>query len=246
MDIVYAKEKGIKVYNAPHYGDHSIAEYVFALLLNVSRKLIQSSYGVKNQILEDLNYEGVELFGKTIGIVGLGATGKFVYDIAKGFSMNPVYFDIVKDENYNYVSLDELCRISDIISINCPLNDKTLYMFDESKFSIMKNGVIILNTARGEIIKTRALYEALISKKVGFLALDVTESENIIYEDINERVNIDSIKDICFKNYYLMRKIISMDNVIVTPHSAYNTKEAKTRILDLTVKNILSSTKFTS
>ena len=153
------------------------------------------------------------------------------------------YYDIIKDERYNYLPLNELCAVSDIISINCPLNQNTLYLFDEGKFSIMKDGVIIINTARGEIIKTN---EALISKKVSFAALDVTESENIVFEDTRNRVDIDTIKDACFKNYYLIKKIMSLDNVLITPHIAYDTYEAKTRILETTLQNLYSSTKFTN
>ena len=248
VDMVYANENNIKVYTAPHYGDHSIAEYTFALLLSVSRKINESANDVKagNIIEGDIKYQGTELCGKTIGIVGLGATGKIVADIAKGFSMRPFYYDIKQDERYNYLPLDELCKKSDIISINCPLNQNTIYMFDESKFCLMKDGVIIINTARGEIIKTQALYEALISKKVGFAALDVVECENILYENPENFVKIDAIKDYCFRAYYITRKLMGLKNVILTPHMAYDTKEAKKRILEITVNNIIASTKFTN
>lgn len=245
VDLSYAEEKGIKVLNAPHYGDHSIAEYTFALLLNISRKIIKAADDVKTQNINDIEYQGIELQNKTMGIVGLGAIGKKVADIAKGFSMNPIYYDVIRDENYNYVSLEELCQKSDIISINCPLNSNTLYMFDTNKFEIMKDGVIIINTARGEIIKTTDLYKALLSGKVKFAAMDVVECENVLYEDAENRIDIDSVKDNCLKNYYVTRKLLTMDNVLITPHIAYNTLEAKKRILEITVNNLLSSTKFT-
>ena len=246
VDIIYAKKRNIKIYNAPHYGDHSIAEYTFALLLSILRKIIQSSKDVKKQTINNDKYRGMELCGKTIGIIGLGATGKIVADISQGFSMKPVYFDIQKDERYNYLPLNDLCKVSDIISINCPLNQNTLYLIDESKFSLMKNGVVIVNTGRGEIIKTRALLEALLSKKVSYAALDVVESEDLVYENLTNRIDINTIKDPCFKNYYMIRKIMSMENVIITPHIAYNTTEAQKRILEITVGNLISSTKFTS
>lgn len=248
VDLAYTSEHNITVYTAPHYGDHSIAEHTFALLLAVSRNIVKSNKDIKeNNITEgDVKYQGIELCGKTIGIVGLGATGKIVADIALGFSMKPVYYDIKKDERYNDVSFDELCKISDIISINCPLNQNTIHMFNENKFSMMKEGVIIINTARGEIIKTKALYEALLSKKVKFAALDVVECENILYENSTNKVKLDSIKDCCYKNYYLTKKIMNMDNVILTPHIAYDTTEAKRRILEITVQNLISSTKFTN
>lgn len=245
VDLSYAEEKNIKVMNAPHYGDNSIAEYVFGLLLSISRHISQSSLDVKNQNIDDDKYQGVELLDKTIGIIGLGAIGKKVADIALGFSMKPVYYDITKDENYNYMSLDELLSVSDIISINCPLNSSTLHLLDENKFELMKQGVIIINTARGEIIETAALYKALLCGKVKFAALDVVECENILYEDKENNIDIENVRENCLKNFYITRKLLTMKNVLITPHIAYNTLEAKNRILKITVDNLLSSIKFT-
>ncbi len=246
VDLSFAKERGISIFNAPHYGDYSIAEYTFALLLAVSRKIAKASRDVKEQTVVDEEYQGIELNKKTIGIVGLGAIGKKVAEIAKSFSMNVIYHDIKKEEGYNYTSFDELCRQSDIISINCPLNSKTLYMFDRNRFETMKNGVIIINTARGEIIKTTDLYDALLNKKVAFAALDVVECENIFLREENNKIDINSVKENCLKNYYVTRKLLNMQNVIITPHIAYNTKEARQRILEITVENLISSTKFTN
>ncbi len=248
VDLAYANEKNIKIYTAPHYGDHSIAEYVFALLLSVSRNIIEAQNDIKNGTIQegDIKYQGLELCGKTIGIIGLGAIGKIVADIARGFSMNPVYFDINKNEEYKFLPLDELCKVSDIISINCPLNQNTLHLLDENKFSIMKDDVIIINTGRGEIIKTEALYQNLLSKKVKFAALDVVECENVLYENPSFPVPLNSIKEACFKNYYITRKLINLKNVLLTPHIAYDTYEAKQKILEITVQNLIASTKFTS
>lgn len=246
VDLVCAKERGIKVFNAPHYGDSSIAEYVFALLLSNSRKIITAAFDVKNQKVEDAKYQGIELHSKTLGIVGLGAIGKKVFEIAKAFSMEVLCYDINKEEGYSYVSLDELCQKSDIISINCPLTSNTIHMFDSNRFQKTKDGVIIINTARGEVIDTLALFEALLSKKVSFAALDVIECEDILYEDKENPIDINSLHEKCLKNYYVSRKLLEMDNVLITPHIAYNTFEAKYRILEITVENIISLTKFTN
>lgn len=246
VDLLSAKERGIAVFNAPHYGDYSIAEYTFALLLSVSRRIIEASFDIKSQNIDDIKYQGIELYKKTIGIVGLGAIGKKVAEIAQAFSMNVIYHDVIQDKNYNYVSFDDLCRQSDIISINCLLNHNTLYMFNSNKFELMKDGVIIINTARGEVIKTIDLYKALLSKKVAYAGLDVIECENILYEDKENPVDINSMKENCLKNYYVARKLLTMENVLITPHIAYNTIEAKKRILEITVENLISSTKFTS
>lgn len=246
VDLAYCKEKGINIFNCPHYGDASIAEYTFALLFAVSRRIVGAFYDVKNQNIDDIKYQGIELYGKTIGIVGLGAIGKKVADIAKSMSMNVIYYDVKKDENYTYAALNELCAKADVISINCNLNKDTLYMFDCNRFKIMKDGVIIINTSRGEVIQTTALYEALVSKKVSFAALDVVECENVLYEQEENKVDINSVKENCLKSFYVTSKLLNMENVIVTPHIAYNTKEAKKRILEITVENIFASTKFTN
>lgn len=246
VDLAYCKEKNIHIFNAPHYGDSSIAEYVFAILLTLIRKVIVAANDVKKQEIEDSKYLGLELFNKTIGIVGLGAIGKRVAEIAKAFSMNVIYYDIQEDERFKKVTFDELLNLSDVISINCNLNDKTLHMFNSNSFKKMKKGVIIVNTARGEVIQTTALFEALISKKVSFAALDVMECEEIIYEHGENKIDINCTKDNCLKNFYVASKLLNMENVIITPHIAYNTKEAKQRILEISVENIFALTNFTN
>ncbi len=246
VDLACCKERGINIFNAPHYGDYSIAEYTFAILLSAVRKIPRAFSDVKNQNTEDINYQGIELCGKTIGIVGLGAIGEKVYEIAKSFSMNPVYYDVRKKDGYNFVPIDELCKISDVISINCNLNQNTLYLFDDNRFKIMKNGAVVINTSRGEVIQTTALYRALESGKVSFAALDVVECENVLYEQKENKVDIESVKENCLKSFYVTNKLMNMKNVIITPHIAYNTFEAKTRILEITVENLFASLKFTN
>ena len=246
VDLLYAKEHNIKVFNAPHYGDSSIAEYVFALLFTLSRNIVASSLALKNQSVEYSKFQGIELREKTIGIVGLGAIGKKVYDIASAIGMKVIYNDIKETPNHNFVSIDKLCTDSDIISINCPLTCETLHLFDESKFHLMKNGVIIINTARGEIIKTCDLYRALLSEKIKYAGLDVIECENILYEDKNNPIDVENVKSDCLRTFYVTKRLLEMDNVLITPHNAYNTIEAKKRILDITIENLISLTKFTN
>lgn len=246
VDLSYAKEKGINIFNAPHYGDHSIAEYTFALLLNVSRKTIEASIDIKNQTIDDNKYQGIELFNKTIGVIGTGAIGKKVVQIARAFNMNVLCHDINQTEGYEYVSFDELLKNSDIISINCPLNENTLHMFNENAFNKMKKGVVIINTARGEIIDTYCLYKALKEKIVSYAAMDVMECEDVLYENKENKIDINLIKEKCFKNHYVAYKLLNMKNVLITPHIAYNTKEAATNILKITVENLKSSIKFTT
>jgi D-lactate dehydrogenase len=238
IDTEYCKEKGIKVYNTPHYGDSKIAEFTFGLLLGVGRKISQGAKAIKEGDVNLNNFIGFELEGKTFGIIGLGAIGKKVAKIAEGFEMNVIVYDIYNDENYNCVSLDDLFENADIISIHCPLTEETNHLLNEKSFNKMKNGVVILNTARGEIIDTKALVNALNDGKVAYAGLDVIECEEITCNIKNTGFCTDCIKESCLRKYILNQRLLSYSNVLITPHIAYNSKEAIERILKITVENL--------
>jgi D-lactate dehydrogenase len=238
IDTEYCKEKGIKVYNTPHYGDSTIAEFTFGLLLGVGRKISQGAKAIKEGDVNLNNFIGFELEGKTFGIIGLGAIGKKVAKIAEGFEMNVIVYDIYNDENYNCVSLDDLFENADIISIHCPLTEETNHLLNEKSFNKMKNGVVILNTARGEIIDTKALVNALNDGKVAYAGLDVIECEEITCNIKNTGFCTDCIKESCLRKYILNQRLLSYSNVLITPHIAYNSKEAIERILKITVENL--------
>lgn len=242
----YCKERGINIFNAPHYGDHTVAEYVFGILLDTIRNIGQGAHGVKNDSIKMAKYTGVELFGKTMGVVGVGAIGANVLDIAHGFKMNTLAYDPHPKGEYKYVELDELLRKSDIISINSPLNEKTCHLINKENIEKMKDGVIIVNAARGEIIDTQALYEALISGKIAYAALDVIECEEILCSEDKKCVGLDNIKEICLEKFFLNQKLMQLPNVTITPHMAYNTKEAIDRILTMTKENLNSCLNFDS
>jgi len=240
IDLNYCKEKNIKVFNTPNYGNSTVAEYTFALLLTLIKKINKA----QNSILKaDVNYDylrGFELFGKTIGIIGAGAIGRKVINIAHGFNMNVLVYDTTPKGAYNFVELDELLKKSDIISINCPLNESTKYMIDKIAISKMKKSVIIINTARGEIINTKDLYYALIENKIKGVALDVIECEEMLCEDFKTCSENLELKENIIKKFFYVQKLAQMDNVIITPHNAYNTIEAQMRILNITMLNIKS------
>ncbi len=161
IDKKYCLERGIKVFNAPHYGDYTIAEFTFGILLSVVRKIKQSSNALKDGNVKLQNFVGMELFSKTIGIIGLGAIGQKVAKIAEGFSMNVIVYDILKNDEYTCVTLDELCKKADIITLHAPLTDNNHHLLDDKMFEKMKDGVVIINTARGEIVDTQALLRAI-------------------------------------------------------------------------------------
>ena len=246
IDLHYAKEKGIHIFNCPNYGDYTVAEYVFASLLSLIRKIPQSNNALRmGNILLD-KYIGIELFSKTMGVVGTGAIGSKVVKIAKGFSMDVIAYDINKNTDAEYVSLDELCRRADVISINTPLTADTLHMFDRNRINSLKKGVIIVNTARGEIIDTAALYDAVLEKRVAYAALDVMECEDLLWQKPADASGFNGIKDACLKNFLVANRLLKMDNVLITPHTAYDTREATKRILEITLENINSCLNFDS
>lgn len=248
VDLSYAREKGIHVFNVPNYGDYTVAEYVFASLLALVRHIPQANNALRtgNTLPENVsgNSMGVELFSKTMGVIGTGAIGSKVVKIAKGFSMNVLAYDLNKNTDAEYVSLDELCQRADIISINTPLNIDTLKMFDKERLNSLKKGVIIINTARGEIIDTGALYDAILEKRVAYAALDVMECEDILWQKPAQSDCFKNIKANCLKNFLVANRLLKMDNVLITPHIAYDTKEATRRILEITVENVNSCLNF--
>ena len=244
VDLSYAKENNIHVFNAPNYGDYTVAEYVFASLLALLRKIPQSNNALRmGNILLD-KYIGVELYSKTMGVIGTGAIGSKVVKIAKGFSMEVIATDKVQNTDAEYVSLDELCKRADVISINTPLTPDTLRMFDRNRINSLKKGVIIVNTARGEIIDTDALYDAIVEQRVAYAALDVIECEDILWQKPTRARDFNNIKSNCLKNFLIANRLLKMDNVLITPHTAYDTREATRRILEITLENMKSCLNF--
>ena len=185
IDLDYCNSKNIIVANTPHYGDYTVAEFSFGLLLSLVRRIGYGQHELKQGDMYPETF-GMELYNKTIGIIGTGAIGSKSLKIAKGFSMNILCFDInineeiEKEYNAKYVDLDTLCKFSDIIMLHAPLTSHNYHMIDEEKISLMKDTAVIVNTARGELIDTESLYNALIDKKIQGVALDVFEFEEIV------------------------------------------------------------------
>lgn len=245
IDLNYCKSRGINVVNVPKYGEATVAEYTLGLLLNVSRKIITARNDMFDGVYKVKRYTGFDLYGRTIGIIGTGAIGRHVIKLAKGFGMNVLAYDLYPNEefqriyNINYVSLDELYAGSDVISLHAPSTKDNYHLLNDSAFAKMKDGVIIINTARGDLIDAEALYRNILSGKVGGAGLDVLEDEDfIIHDDIileQENMDIDFAM-----NTIVNSKLLKHKNVIVTPHVAFNSTDAVRRILDTTIKNIES------
>lgn len=243
IDLRFCAERGIRVANVPSYGENTVAEHVFALLLAISHRLPEAIERAQHGRFSPEGLEGFDLAGRTMGIVGTGNIGHHVARIARGFEMNVLAYDIAPDPalaaalSFLYVPFEELLASSDVVSLHVPARPDTRRLLDAEAFARMKQGVVVINTARGEVIDTMALIQALAGGKVAAAGLDVLPEEPAIREEAElispaffTRRNVADV----LANHVLLR----MRNVIVTPHSAFNTREATQRILETTVENI--------
>ena len=248
IDLKECKKRKITVCNVPHYGENTVAEHTFALILNLTRKLHKAyERTVRGNFSLD-GLRGTDLQGKTIGVIGVGSIGIHIVRIAKGFEMKVIAYDkfknlkLAKRLGFKYVDSDYLLKNSDIITLHVPYNKSTYHLINKKAISNMKNGVIIINTARGGIIETSALLEGLQSGKVAAAGLDVLEEECFIKEE-KQILSKHFLKECDLKTILQNHILLKQDNVIITPHNAFNSWEALHRILDTTILNINSSLK---
>ena len=244
IDRAFAKTKNIAVANVPSYGARTVAEFAFGLILNLSRKI----FNAKHQLVESDNFEierleGFDLYGKTLGVVGTGKIGKNMIRIAQGFGMNIIAYDVRPDEefaqeqNIKYASLDELLAAADIITLHAPYLKETHHLINSANITKIKKGAYLINTARGELVDTDALFKALASGQIAGAGLDVLESERQLKEEAELLTRTpEKIKDI--KTLLQNHVLINLPNVIITPHIAFFSKEAHEEILKTTAENI--------
>jgi len=243
INLDACKKRNITVCNVPSYGENTVAEYAMGLLLSISRKLPQSIERVKRNDLSLEGLRGFDLKGKTIGIIGTGRIGEHMIRICKGFDMNIIAFDpypkpdFEKKYGMKYVDLNYLLANSDIISLHAPYNQSTHHLINKNNINLVKRGCVLINTARGGLIETEALLQALNDGIISAAGLDVLEGEETVKE---ERQLLSKIfrNEIDIKIAYADKVLVDMPNVFVTPHNAFNSTEALTRILDTTIENI--------
>ena len=232
IDIKAAQEIGITVMRVPAYSPYAVAEHTLALILTLNRKIHKAYNRVRESNFSLDGLLGFDLYGKKAGIIGTGKIGKLVAKILSGFGCEVLLYDPFPDDHLEYgeyYDLKTLLNDSDIISIHCPLNDKTKHLINKESIALMKDGVMIINTSRGAIINTKDAIQGLKSCKIGYLGLDVyEEEEKFFFEDHSETIIQDDI---------LMR-LISFPNVIVTAHQAFFTQNAMRNIAVTTLKNI--------
>jgi D-lactate dehydrogenase len=229
IDLAAAKARSITIKSVPGYGAYTVAEFTFALLLMVTRRMYAAAKQVKETASFDTHSErGMDLHGKTIAVVGTGRIGKHVIEIARGFGMRVLAYDTMPDpvfaqaQQFTYGTLDSILAEADVISLHVPYMPETHHMISAATFSRMKRGAILINTARGELVDTLALVEALSTGQLGGAGLDVIEGERSMRGEIQEVLHPSSRGQILLGDHVLMQ----MGNVVVTPHIAFHTKEA--------------------
>jgi D-lactate dehydrogenase len=242
IDLDACRSRGIAVSNVPSYGENTVAEHTMALLLMLARKVHQSVLQVRSGRVDLAELTGFDLQGKTIGVVGAGHIGLHVIRIARGFGMRVLAYDVRRDPfladllGFAYATLDQLLAESDIVTLHCPLTEKTHHLFGREQFSRMKRGALIINTSRGGLVDTDAMVGALESGRLGGAGLDVLEGEEFIKEEkqlLQQPVDVERLRT-AVRN----RVLLSRDDVVFTPHNAFNSHEALVRILEVTLANL--------
>lgn len=244
FDLAACAERGVVACRVPAYGDQTVAEHAFALTMALSRKIFQAYERTEKSVFDYRGLKGFDLYGKTMGVVGGGRIGMNVVRIARAFSMEVLVHDpfpkpeLAAQYGFAYASLDELLPRADVVTLHVPYMPATHHLLNREAFAKMKKGAIVVNTARGGLVDTGALLEALESGRLAGAGLDVLEEEGCFKEEaelvasgFKEKCDLAAI----VRNHAL----ISRDDVIITPHIAWYSQEAVARILDTTTENVL-------
>jgi D-lactate dehydrogenase len=242
IDLAECRKRAVTVSNVPSYGENTVAEHTFALILMLSRKVHQSYNQVRAGHLERAMLTGFDLQGKTLGVIGAGRIGLHAIRIGRGFGMRVLTYDVRRDPfladllGFTYAPLETLLAESDIVSLHCPLIPSTRHILRAEQFQRMKRGALLINTARGGLVDTDALIAALDSGKLGGAGLDVVEDEELVKEEKQLLQEPHTLEQ--FRAATRNRMLLSRDDVVFTPHNAFNSREALERILDTTIANL--------
>lgn len=251
IDLAAAAARGITVVNVPFYGENTVAEFAFALLLALSRRIIDADERVRTGVFSPKDLRGFDLAGKTLGVIGTGHIGAHSIRMAQGFGMKVIGFDAYPNADlshtlgFEYLALPELLAQSDVITLHVPYNEHTHHLINKENIGSIKKGAYLINTARGAVVETEALVAALKDGTLAGAALDVLEEEGDLADAtalLSAPHPHESEMKTLLENHYL----IDHPRVIVTPHLAFNTQEAVERILNTTIENIRSFSAGTS
>lgn len=242
IDVAAATEKGVAVSNIPFYGENTVAEHTFGLILALSRNIHKAYLRTAAGDFSLEGLQGFDLQGKTIGVVGAGSIGLRVIRIAKGFGMRVLAYDVCESRliaevlSFRYVSLNELLRNSDIISLHAPYNPSTHHLINRDTVRLIKRGAILVNTARGGLVDTDALMWALDNGIISGAGLDVVEGEELIQEEkqlLSAPKAEEKLRQVV-RQHILLRR----EDVVITPHIGFFSRDALRRIMETTVANI--------
>lgn len=234
VDLQAAEQYGVQVVRVPAYSPHAVAEHTLALLLGLNRRLHRAWARVREGNFSLHGLMGFDLHGRTAGVVGTGRIGQIVVQLLHAFGCDVLAYDVERNEaveqaGARYVELDQLLRMSDVVTLHCPLTPDTRHLIDADALARMKAGAILINTSRGAIVDTDAVISALKSGRLGGLAIDVYEEEaDLFFEDLSDQV----IRDDVFA------RLLTFPNVLITGHQAFFTREAMTQIAETTVSNL--------
>ncbi|HSA83829.1 MAG TPA: NAD(P)-dependent oxidoreductase [Patescibacteria group bacterium] len=242
IDLAYCQEKGITVANVPSYGAHSVAEHTLALIFAISRKIIES---VNRSRRGDFGFEGLRGFdisGKTLGVIGSGKIGTKVIKLALALEMKVLVSshhpeELPKDPNLASVSFDEVISKADIVTLHVPYTQETHHMINRDNLKQFKKGSVLINTARGGLIETRAILEGLEQGIFRGVGLDVLEEENFLKEE-KELQASDFLNSPEVATRLLDHMLLDRDDVLYTSHNAFNSEESDNEILRVTHENI--------
>jgi D-lactate dehydrogenase len=244
IDVAACKAKGIVVTNVPTYGSHTVAEHTFALILTLSRKIIPSVERAKKGDFSSLGLTGFDLHAKTLGVIGTGHIGKNVCGLGLAFGMNVLAYCHSQDQELiakgvKYVSLEELLATADVVTLHLPHAHDTEHIINSGNIGQFKKGAILINTARGALIETKAILAGLEQGILMGVGLDVLEEENALKEE-REFLAPEHLMKGDIQTELLDHILLNRDDVVITPHNAFNSKEALIQIIDTTIANIRS------
>jgi len=244
VDLEAAKARSVAVCNVPSYGENTVAEHTFGLILAVTRNIHKAYFKVRRRDFSLEGLEGMDIAGKTLGVIGTGRIGLHVIKIARGFGMKVLATDIRQEPllaevlAFQYVPLDVLLRESDIVSLHVPYLKQTHHMINAETIAKMKQGAILINTARGALVDTEALVQALDSGHLAGAGLDVLEGEQLLREE-KQVLSQHDLPHETLRTLLESTILIHRPDVVVTPHIGFFSREAQRRILDTTVENLV-------
>lgn len=243
IDLAYCSKQKITVCNVPAYAQNAVAEHVFALLLAIGRHIVEASQRTRKFDFSWTGIQAFELSGKTLAVIGTGAIGRKVAMIARGFGMEVAAFDKFPDKNWaiengvRYMAVEDALGMADVVTLHVPGAAETRNLISKEHFDMMKDGVVIINTSRGDVVNSGALLRALADGKVAAAGLDVLPEENRLLQEDARIQTLQSNRD-DLETQIVNHLLLQHPRVVVTPHCAFYTKEAAKRLMEATVGNI--------